>query len=74
MITFVLAAAVLIGALCVAVALDGATTEAPPGVVHVLAAGCSRHRSCPFAPEAMSPARSGLDCPRLTWPVPGRRE
>jgi hypothetical protein len=42
MITFVLAAAVLIGALCIAVALDGATTEAPPGVVHVLAAGCSR--------------------------------
>jgi hypothetical protein len=39
MITFVLAAAVLVGALCVAVALDGATTEAPPGVVaHVLAA------------------------------------
>ena len=30
MITFVLAAAVLLGALCVAVALDGATTEAPP--------------------------------------------
>jgi hypothetical protein len=39
MIMFVLAAAVLVGALCVAVALDGATTEAPPGVVaHVLAA------------------------------------
>jgi hypothetical protein len=28
MITFVLAAAVLVGALCVSVALDGATTEA----------------------------------------------
>jgi hypothetical protein len=39
MITFVLAAAVLVGALCVAVALDDTTTEAPPGVVaHVLAA------------------------------------
>ena len=39
MITFVLAAAVLVGALFVAVALDGATTEAPPDVVaHVLAA------------------------------------
>ena len=39
MMTFVLAAAVLVGALCVSVALDGATTEAPPGVVaHVLAA------------------------------------
>jgi hypothetical protein len=39
MITFILAAAVLVGALCVAVALDVATTEAPPGVVaHVLAA------------------------------------
>jgi hypothetical protein len=39
MITFILAAAVLVGALCVAVALDDATTEAPPGVVaHVLAA------------------------------------
>jgi hypothetical protein len=39
MITFVLAAAVLVGALCVAVTLDGATTEEPPGVVaHVLAA------------------------------------
>jgi hypothetical protein len=39
MITFVLAAAVLVGALCVAVALDGATTEPPPGfVAHVLAA------------------------------------
>jgi hypothetical protein len=38
MITFILAAAVLVGALCVAVALDDATTEAPPGVVaHVLA-------------------------------------
>jgi hypothetical protein len=38
MMTFVLAAAVLVGALCVAVALDGATTEAPPGAVaHVLA-------------------------------------
>ncbi len=33
MITFILAAAVLVGALCVAVALDDATTEAPPGVV-----------------------------------------
>ncbi len=33
MITFILAAAVLVGALCIAVALDGATTEAPPGVV-----------------------------------------
>ena len=41
MITFVLAAAVLVGALCVAAALGGPTTEAPPGVVasHVLAAG-----------------------------------
>jgi hypothetical protein len=40
MITFVLAAAVLVAALCVAVALDGATTEAPMGIVaaHVLAA------------------------------------
>jgi hypothetical protein len=39
MITFVLAAAMLVAALCVAAALDGATTEAPPGVVaHVLAA------------------------------------
>ena len=39
MITFVLAAAVLVGALCVAVAFDGGTTEAPPDVVaHVLAA------------------------------------
>ena len=39
MITFILAAAVLVGALCVAVAIDGARTEAPPGVVaHVLAA------------------------------------
>jgi hypothetical protein len=39
MITFVLAAAVLVGALWIAVALDGATTGAPPGVVaHVLAA------------------------------------
>jgi hypothetical protein len=35
MMTFVLAAAVLVGALCVAVALDDATTEAPPdGVAH----------------------------------------
>jgi hypothetical protein len=33
MITFVLAAAVLVGALCVAAALGGPTTEAPPGVV-----------------------------------------
>jgi hypothetical protein len=34
MITFVLAAAALVGALCVAEALDGcAATEAPPGVV-----------------------------------------
>ncbi len=41
MMTFVLAAAVLVGALCVATALDGVTTEAPPGVVasHLLAAG-----------------------------------
>jgi hypothetical protein len=39
MMTFVLAAAVLVGALCLAVALDGATTKLPPGVVaHVLAA------------------------------------
>jgi hypothetical protein len=39
MITFVLAAAVLVGALCVAVALDGAATEGSPGVAaHVLAA------------------------------------
>ena len=39
MMTFVLAAALLAGALCVAVVLDGATTEVPPGVVaHVLAA------------------------------------
>jgi hypothetical protein len=37
--TFVLAAAVLLGALCVAAALDGAALAAPPGVVapHVLA-------------------------------------
>jgi hypothetical protein len=33
MMTFVLAAAMLVAALCVAVALDGAPTEAPPGVV-----------------------------------------
>jgi hypothetical protein len=33
MITFVLAAAVLVGALCVAVAFDGGTTEAPPDVL-----------------------------------------
>jgi hypothetical protein len=39
MITFVLAAAVLVGVLCVAVAFGNATTEVPPGVVaHVLAA------------------------------------
>jgi hypothetical protein len=39
MITFVLAAAMVVAALCVAVALDGATTEAAPDVVaHVLAA------------------------------------
>jgi hypothetical protein len=40
MITFVLAAAVLVGALYVAVALDGAATQVPPrGVAaHVLAA------------------------------------
>jgi hypothetical protein len=41
MMTFVLAAVVLVGALCVATALDGVTTEAPPGVVasHFLGAG-----------------------------------
>jgi hypothetical protein len=39
MIAFVLAVAVLVAAMCVAVALGGATTEAPPDVVaHVLAA------------------------------------
>jgi hypothetical protein len=39
MMTFVLAAAVLVGALCVSAALDSATIEAPPGVVaHALAA------------------------------------
>ncbi len=38
MITFVLAAAALVAALFVAVALDGATTEAPPGVVAALVA------------------------------------
>jgi hypothetical protein len=32
MITFVFAAAVLVGALYVSVALDGATTDAPPAV------------------------------------------
>ena len=39
MMTFVLAAAVLLGALCVAAALDGAALAAPLGVVapHVLA-------------------------------------
>jgi hypothetical protein len=30
MMTFVLAAAVIVGALCIAAALDGATTDAPP--------------------------------------------
>ena len=39
MMTFVLAAAVLVSVLCVAVALEGATTEAPTrAVTHVLAA------------------------------------
>jgi hypothetical protein len=39
MIAFVLAAAVLVGALCVTVALDGAMIEAPPSfVAHVLPA------------------------------------
>jgi hypothetical protein len=39
MMAFVLAAAVLLGALCVAAALDGAALAAPPGAVapHVLA-------------------------------------
>ena len=41
MMTFVLAAAVLVGALWVATALDGVTTEAPRGIVasRVLATG-----------------------------------
>ena len=39
MMTFLVAAEVLVCTLYVAVALDGATTEVPPGVVaHVLAA------------------------------------
>jgi hypothetical protein len=39
MIAFIFAAAVLVGALCVAAALDGASADAPPGIVaHVLAA------------------------------------
>jgi len=52
MMTFVLAAAVLVGALCVAAALDGATPEVPPGVfaARVLAAGrLAADRTAPVA-------------------------
>jgi hypothetical protein len=64
MMTFVLAAAVLVGALCVATALDGVTTEAPPGVVasHLLAAGLLATGHA--APVALSDFRRGPVTPK----------
>ena len=39
MITFVLAVALLVGALCVGAALEGVTTEAPPGGCRIACPG-----------------------------------
>jgi hypothetical protein len=64
MMTFVLAAAVLVGALCVATAFDGVTTEAAPGGVasHVLAAGLLA--TVRTAPVALRDLRRGPVAPR----------
>ena len=83
MITFILSAAVLVGALCVAVALDGATTEAPPGVVapflaaRLLAADQTVPVALGCAPQYSSRKhwmQNSIICPAAQLPHPSPSE
>jgi hypothetical protein len=59
MMTFVVAVAVLAGALCVTTALDGATAEAPPGVVASQVLAAALLATDRTAPVALSDRRRG---------------